>query len=482
MKTKKLDFAIVLKFIILFFCLGCGALTTPASTSNSESGRQVNPSVTVATANNEQSAQSSTPTPELIESDNALPVNTAVPPPDLPNLGPLVTPTFFPAVYTDTSRQLETFDAFWEVVQEDYIYPDFNGLDWNNIRATYRPQVEQGLSNPEFWNLLEQIIYQLDDEHSYFVPTDESEGIRELFRSGVGYSGVGVSLIGRPAFGDALVGWAIPGNGAYEAGIRDGDRILTVNGFPICCQPNGEPFQFLLGPEGSTAVVTYQSADENIQTVEVQRAAIQINNTIETEILDDHIGYMQINTFLDRDVRRKFDAAWEELNSPVQLNGFILDLRTNTGGLVNPSNLIMYNFVDGPIYYFYEFGEAPDDLVRSNISGTDRFGSQTVPMVVLVGPATNSRGEVLAGIFQTTGRATLIGQPTNGNIETVTPFDLPDGSILYLATDTIIPLSLENWEEDGLTVDIFIEQTYGEIALDGIDQALTQALEILKNQ
>ena len=73
----------------------------------------------------------------------------------------------------------------------------------------------------------------------------------------------------------------------------------------------------------------------------------------------------------------------------------------------------------------------------------------------------------------------MIGRPTVGNIETISPFDLPDGSLLYLATDSFAPLSGDDWEENGLTIDILVDQPYGHVAADGRDEALEIALDLL---
>lgn len=408
-----------ISLMIIFILFGCAILTPETETGSllSDDLR-----VTSDESDTEEGAATLLP-PTLASSEIEQPIG----------VGPVVTPTLFPAVSTDTSRQLETFDAFWEIVAEEYVYPDYNGLDWDGIRPQYRNRVEAGMSNPEFWRMLTELVYMLDDEHSYFISTDEVEGVRTLRTTGVGYSGVGVSLIGRPEQGDALAAWVIPGNGLYEAGVRDGDRLIAVNGHPICCELNGDVFDFLI-----------------------------------------------INSFLASDVRPLFDAAWNELNSPTRLDGVIIDLRTNTGGLITPTRNIMGYFYTGVWHYYYEPYVRDGRTINADGGGDDILGSKTVPMVVLVGEATNSMGEFFGGVMRDTGRATLIGRPTNGNIETLTPFDLPDGSQLVLATDSYVPLSLDEWESNGLTLDITVEQAYGEIARDGRDEALEAALELLR--
>ena len=483
----------IFRFALVFACFGCGLLTLddPEPRVRDDSSPVTEPEQAPANPNpvNDQDEDDGNGEVDSADQEQPEAINTPIPPKTEPpadvsgfEIGPVVTPTYFPAAYTDTSLQLETFDVFWNAVNDEYLYRDFNGVDWDGVYDEYRPQVKAGMSNPDFWNMLTNLVYQLDDEHSYFVPTDNAEGIRDLMRSGVGYSGVGVALIGRPDQQDALVGWSIPGNGAHNAGIRSGDRILAVDGHPICCHPNGEPFGFLLGADGSSAEVIYQTPGQPVEAVQVQRAPIELNDTISGKMLDGNIGYIQINTFLARGVREEFETIWTEMNTPNRVDGLIIDLRANTGGFVFTADLIMYKFITGTLHYNFDAYEKDDGrLLPMNFSGDDLLGSQTVPLVILVSEATNSRGEVFAGILRDTGRAELVGRPTNGNIETISLFDLPDGSFVYLATDSLIPLSEDDWEENGLTIDHFIEQRFGEIEADGRDDALEKALDILRN-
>ena len=237
----------------------------------------------------------------VTETATSAPASAPTPQPAAQQLNPvgsLVTPTPFPAVMTDTSKQVETFEVFWQTVEENYIYRDFNGIDWAGIKPQYGARVDAGMLNPEFWTMLSDLVILLNDEHSYFVPADEVTGVRNLLQGDEGYAGIGVSLLGQPALGSALVAWVIPSNGAARAGLRNGDRILTVDGFPICCDGQGMPFDFLLGPEGSVVTVRVQSPAQEIREIQVVRNPIQVRETVIGQRLPGNIGYIQINLIL----------------------------------------------------------------------------------------------------------------------------------------------------------------------------------------
>ncbi len=388
-------------------------------------------------------------------------------------------PTPFPAVHTDTSQQTAVLEEYWAYLETDHVYR----LALADLFAELRPESEArlaaGMSNAEFWAMLSEMTYALGDEHSYFFTADQSEGVRNLSRGASGYSGVGVALVGLPETQTALVGWAIPDNPASQVGIRAGDQILAVDGFRYCCAGNGEPFNFLSGPGDVPVEILVQKPNGDVLEVTVNRAPIQLTSEIEVARFGD-IGYLRINTFFSHDIRAKFETEWQALNAKQDLAGLIIDLRTNTGGLINPMHNILANFVDGDLHWYYEPYAEDGKLIPRNMRGDDVLGSQSIPLAVLVSAATNSGGELFAGYLSVNQghRTTIIGMPTHANIEKITPYELSDGSTLYLATDTIWPLE-GNWEEDGVPLDIQMEFDWQHLGDPDLDAVLNKALEVL---
>ncbi len=415
-------------------------------------------------------------------------IATNAPKPSVPDVAPAdlagyeildVQPTAYPAVYTDTALQTTVFDEFWSLIMTEHVYRQQLAPQLAPLKAQYDAQISAGLNNAEFWALLTEITYQLNDEHSYLVSADKAEGVRNLLRGDAGYAGIGVALIGQPENDSALVGWAIPNNAAWNAGLRNGDRIIAVNGYRLCCAPNGEAFDFISGPAGTTIDLLVQKPDGTLQERTVTRSPIEVQDAIVTNRFGD-TGYIQINTFLDRDIDDKFAAAWASLNANQDLTGLVIDLRTNTGGLIIQSNAILSYFVDGDLFWYYEPYIEKGNLVPRNMAGQDVLGSQSIPLAVLVSSATNSMGERFAGFLHDNQRsqALTIGTTTHANIEEITPFNLADGSILYLATDTIWPIS-GDWEETGVPIDIPVSFDWQHLGDPNLDAALQTAIQQL---
>src|SRR5688572_18259367 len=141
------------------------------------------------------------------------------------------------------------------LVQSIYVYPDYNGKDWNDIKARYLTKVEAGLDTQSFYNEMSAMITELGDEHSFFLsPMEVAEAEAEL-RGEIEF--VGVGIYGQPDFerGRMIVISTFPGSPAEYGGLQHHDSILLVDGQTI-----DENFSNLLrGPQCSAVVLTVQS-------------------------------------------------------------------------------------------------------------------------------------------------------------------------------------------------------------------------------
>ena len=110
-------------------------------------------------------------------------------------------------------------------------------------------------------------------------------------------------------------------------------------------------------------------------------------------------------------------------------------------------------FTSGEVGQFRRGRRAVDPLVV-DVDPIDN--SQSVPLVILIGRDTESFAEIFSGALRDVGRAVLVGQPTAGNVEIIYPYDLEDGSRLWLAEDTFESANGERWEGDGVQPDIVV--------------------------
>jgi C-terminal processing protease CtpA/Prc len=148
----------------------------------------------------------------------------------------------------------------------------------------------------------------------------------------------------------------------------------------------------------------------------------------------------------------------------------------NGGGLGSVAEAVMGLFTSGSQGYYV----SRTSRKALNLKSEDVGGSQTVPLVVLVGIDTVSYGEIASGVLRLAGRAKIVGEPTLGNVEQLQRYDFKDGSRAWLASATFEPLGEANgiWEETGIVPDVIVPSRW-DLFTEANDPALAKAVELL---
>lgn len=344
--------------------------------------------------------------------------------------------------------QLEILDDIGNIVEEVYVYPDFNGRDWQEIEYRYQALIEAGLATETFYFEMQNMINELQDEHSFFLSPLEVELSEAELRGESDFVGIGVYGDVDLERGQMVVISTFPESAAEYAGIQPHDRILMVDGLPIFEQDHNR----LRGPECSAAVVTVQSPGQEQRQVLLIRHSMQANLRIDARLVPttdgSRIGYIFIPTFFDETIPPQIEQA---LNDFGPLDGLILDVRMNSGGSSRVANPILSFFASGRLGQFVSRAASRTLSVEAN----PIQNSQTVPLVVMVSEDTISYGEIFAGILRDSRGARITGKTSLGNVEVLHGYDLQDGSQLWVASETFFPAhSDENWEDTGIVPDV----------------------------
>lgn len=347
--------------------------------------------------------------------------------------------------------QLEIFENMTSLITDVYLYPDFNGKDWEGIVAKYRADVEAGLSTEEFYFAMENMVMDLGDEHSSFQPPIVVEELNSELAGENEFVGVGIYIQPQMDKEQVTLISVMPNSPAEYSGLRAHDVILTVDDHPIV--KDGELFINLVrGLECSATVLTVKSPGEEARKVMLIRERIQGPANIEARLVPttdgSRIGYIFIPTFFDRTIPRQIEDALNEFGV---LDGLILDNRMNGGGSSDVVEPILSFFTAGTLGSFVSRHESHPFVINPD---SVNF-SQDVPLVILVGEGTASFGEIFSGALQDNGRAKIVGQTTMGNVETLHGYGFDDGSRIWIAEEKFDPaVSHANWEETGIIPDV----------------------------
>lgn len=414
-----------------------------------------------------------TKTPTQRPSETPIPTLTGT-----PTLAPTATETLAPtATLTASPQQLQIFEELWHIVNEEYLYPDFNGLDWGAIYEEYRQLVESGLSDADFYLAMDEMILRLGDDHSVYLSPQEVAEEEAIFAGENDYVGVGILVSAVPERDRAVVLVTFPDSPAEQAGLKPRDSLLAAGGEPILDE-DGNLRDIVRGPEGSAVELTIQSPGESPRQVSITRARITGSVPIPSAVLTTpgglRVGYLLLVTFSDTNIDEEVERVLQEMSQPAPLDGLIIDNRQNEGGADDVLKGTLAYFTDGLMGNFISRTDQHPLIVR----GSDVSGSQTLPLVVLVGENTVSFGEIFAGILKDIDRAQLIGQVTLGNVETLWGYEFSDGSRAWIAHDTFQPLNhpQDDWEESGIIPHQVVPANWDEYTLDS-DPVVEAALE-----
>jgi carboxyl-terminal processing protease len=418
-----------------------------------------------------------------IPSPTFTPIPTHTPTDLPPSLTPTQVSTPSP---TSTSiplyTQLRIFQSLWNTVKDTYVYPDFNGLDWNAIHQEYQQKIESGLTNENFYLDMAELIIRLGDNHSYFLNPQQVAEQNAEYQGIHDYVGIGVMVHAVPQRQRAVVLSVFPGSPAEAAGLQPRDSIVSVNGTPIL-DGNGYLRDIIRGPEGTNIDITMQTPGEEPRIIQITRHRITgdypIVHSVITTPEGKRIGYIFLVTFMDSTVDEQVAQALKDMTSQAPLDGLILDNRMNEGGSSSVFEPMLGYFLGGNLGYFINLSEQHPLQIKVN----DIKGSSQLPLVVLVGSGTASFGEIFAGILQDTGRAYVIGTTTDGHVEILWGYDFEDGSQLWLANETFRPLNHPeaNWKKTGIIPDLTISGEFDQYSLNN-DPPVLAAIQYLSKR
>lgn len=332
--------------------------------------------------------------------------------------------------------------------------------------------------DPMDWMYIGYVASLRDPYSSYY----SEEEYQSLIESTEGeYCGIGVMVSQNVYTGLVTVVKVFKDAPADVAGMLPGDIITAVEGMDI----SGMDLSLVVsdhikGEEGTDVSLTvYRESIDDYVDLTMTRRIVQ-NPTVEFEMLEEKLGYIELSSFEDVSTDQFIGAvdALEEQG----MEGLILDLRNNGGGVVNAAEDIAdYLIPDGKdIVSFKGKGVEDSTYVAKDGHQLD------IPMVVLVNGQSASASEVLTGALKDHGIATVVGTNTFGKGIAQGIFPLPDGSALKLTTAYYYVPSGECIHEKGIEPDVVVEldeelETLVEIPKDE-DNQLRAAIDTLLNE
>ena len=295
----------------------------------------------------------------------------------------------------------------WTLVNEGYYDPErLDELQWKRIRQkTLQKQIE---TSDEAYSAIDDMLKPLEDPFTRILRPKDYE-LLKTSNFGSEINGVGLQLGEDEMTKKIKVISTLAGSPAEEAGIISGDLIDKVDGISTSELGLANTASKLRGESGTKVLVQINSSSDEIKEVDLERRSVDLRPVRTKRLRDDShtIGYLRITQFSES-VPKKIEEALQELKDK-EVEGVILDLRNNSGGLVSSGIAVADSFLsEQPIVETKDRNGIKDAIISQKNTSFDG------PMVTLVNKGTASASEILAGSLQDNKRSTLMGEQTYG--------------------------------------------------------------------
>ena len=309
------------------------------------------------------------------------------------------------------------------------------------------------------------MVESLNDPYSVYMDQKEYREFTQHIEGSIG--GIGVSVgVKENKF---IVFSVIKETPAARAGVEKGDIIFKVNDTLTSDMDIDETVNRMRGEPGTQVEISVLR-EGAIKEFTIIRDVI-IVPTVESEVLDGQLGYLQLNLFASNSDEALASNLQELLQKKIK--GLILDLRDNPGGdLVSAVNMAKYFLPDGPVVYIVDKNGETETMTNK------KSEKISIPLVVLINGGSASASEVLAGAIKDLQTGILVGEKSFGKALVQVLVPMLGGDAVKLTTAKYLTPNKVDIQAEGIHPDIEVILT----AKDQEDTQLKKAIEVLQEQ
>ncbi len=343
----------------------------------------------------------------------------------------------------------ELIDQVWQLINRNFVDGTFNQTDWEAVRTEY---LGRDYSNQEeAYGAVREMLETLEDPYTRFMDPEEFRSM-QIDTSGE-LTGVGIQISQDEETKEILVVAPIEDTPAFDAGIRPQDVILAIDGESTAEMDLNDAVSKIRGVEGSEVTLTLRRGEQELD-VPLVRARIEIH-PVRYNVQagpEGQVGYIRLNQFSANAAEEMVEAI-EDLEGQ-GVTGYILDLRSNPGGLLYSSIDIARMWLDsGVIVSTVNRQGVVDEEAANSRALTDK------PLVVLVDGGSASASEILSGALKDNERAVLVGTRTFGKGLVQSVRSLGDGSGVAITVAKYLTPNGTDINKTGIDPDVPVELT-----------------------
>lgn len=362
----------------------------------------------------------------------------------------------------------QLYDEVWRLINLKYVDQTDNSQDWNIWRHRYNGKMR---TKEDAYIAIDTMLASLNDPYTRFL--DPKEFAEETSSIKGSLQGIGIQIGMKD--GNLVVIAPIEGSPADKAGILTDDLILEIDGVSTKGITIDKAADKIRGNAGSQVTLLVKRKDEQPKKYTITRAEIEIKSVsiktpIETKI-PDSVQYIRLSSFISK------NAASEVLNilktTANTKKGYILDLRSNPGGLLSNAILMSDMFLQG--------GGIVSTVDRYGYKDTTKAAKIRItnkPLVILVNKGSASASEIFSGAMKDNQRAILVGEQTFGKGLVQEINKLSDDAGLNITIQRYLTPNGTDIHKKGITPDYVVKLTADDVKNKN-DVQLKEGLKIL---
>ncbi|MCU0549889.1 MAG: S41 family peptidase [Leptolyngbya sp. Prado105] len=349
------------------------------------------------------------------------------------------------AFFRDSPKEL--VDEVWQVIDRNYVDATFNQVDWKAVRSQYLNRTYK--NKEEAYKSIREMLKRLGDPYTRFMDPAEFRNM-QIDTSGE-LTGVGIQLAADEKTKKLTVISPIEGSPASSAGIAAKDIITKIDGKSTEGMDVNKAVTLIRGPVNTQVKLTVQRGTQQLE-FNLKRAKIEIH-PVRASVQQGptgKIGYIRLVQF-SANAAPEMRAAIQKLEKD-NVTGYLLDLRSNPGGL-------LYASVDIARMWIQEGGivSTVDRQGVSDKEDANRRALTDKPLVVLVDGGSASASEILSGAIQDNKRGTIVGTKTFGKGLVQSVRSLGDGSGMAVTIAKYLTPSGRDINKHGIEPDVVVE-------------------------
>jgi carboxyl-terminal processing protease len=360
------------------------------------------------------------------------------------------------------------YDEVWKLINTRFVNEDKNSQDWRIWRHRFDNSMKD---DQDAAVAIETMLASLNDRYTRFLDKDEfAEEGRSIKAT---LYGIGIQIGIRD---DKLVVIApIDDTPADRAGLKANDEILEIDGKNTTGMSVKEAADLIRGQKGTKVHLLIKRESRPVKAYDIARDEIKLKSVSLTNpfnvAIPGNVGYVKLSTFLSSNAAQEVQNALKDLGGK---SGYILDLRSNPGGLL--SNAI--RIAD----YFLEDGAIVSTVDRDGYKEVRYAGASTLtnkPLVLLINGGSASASEILSGALKDNKRAVLIGERSFGKGLVQEINQLPGGAGVNITTQRYLTPNDTDINKKGIEPDIAVELSEDD-AKAKKDPQLLKAISVLE--